>query len=61
MNQVKEESSEIISSAKEITSDIKEISGKVKEAGEEVVDGSNGNNQAKYNLLTKSSTLLWYS
>lgn len=45
VNQVKEDSSGIISSAKEITSDIKEISGKVKEAGEEVVDGGNGNNQ----------------
>ena len=42
VTQVKAESSDIFSSAKEITSDIKEISGKVKEAGEEVVDGSNG-------------------
>ena len=47
VSQVKEDSSGIISSAKEITSDIKEISGKVKEAGEEVVDGSNGNNHTK--------------
>lgn len=48
VNQVKENSTEIFSSAKEITSDIKEISGKVKEAGEEVVDGGNGNNQTKF-------------
>lgn len=39
---VKEESSEILSSAKEATTDLKEIGGKVKEAGEEVIDGSNG-------------------
>ncbi len=39
---VKEESSEILSSAKEVTTGLKDIGGKVKEAGEEVVDGSNG-------------------
>lgn len=39
---VKEESSEILSSAKEATTDLKEIGGKVKEAGGEVIDGSNG-------------------
>ena len=39
---VKEESSEILSSAKEVTTGLKDIGGKVKEAGEEVVDGGNG-------------------
>lgn len=42
VSMVKEESSEILSSAKEATTDLKEIGGKVKEAGEEVIDGSNG-------------------
>lgn len=42
VSMVKEESSEILSSAKEVTTDLKEIGGKVKEAGGEVIDGSNG-------------------
>ena len=42
VSMVKEESSEILSSAKEATTDLKEIGGKVKEAGGEVIDGSNG-------------------
>lgn len=46
---LKEESSEILSSAKEVTTDIKEIGGKVKEAGEEVMDGSNGQSNGAYN------------
>jgi gas vesicle protein len=42
VNQVKEDSSDILSNAKEVTTDLKDIGGKVKEAGEEVVDVSNG-------------------
>jgi gas vesicle protein len=38
VNQVKDESSDILSTAKEATSDLKDIGGKVKEAGEEVMD-----------------------
>ncbi|KGR77092.1 YtxH domain-containing protein [Ureibacillus sinduriensis] len=40
VTQVKEDSSDIISSAKEVTSDLKSIGGKVKEAGEEVINVS---------------------
>ncbi|WP_233549492.1 YtxH domain-containing protein [Lysinibacillus yapensis] len=49
VNQVKEESSEILSSAKEASTDLKDIGGKVKEAGEEVLDGSNGQSSGSYN------------
>ncbi|WP_100404323.1 hypothetical protein [Bacillus solitudinis] len=40
VNQVKEDSSDILSTAKEVTTDLKDIGGKVKEAGEEVMDDS---------------------
>ncbi|WP_113930030.1 YtxH domain-containing protein [Bacillus sp. P14.5] len=43
VNQVKDESTEILSTAKEATSDLKDIGGKVKEAGEEVMDENNSN------------------
>lgn len=68
VNQVKEESSEILSTAKEATSDLKDIGGKVKEAGEEVMDenssqsggslnsGSASNSSTGFNTTSSSET-----
>ncbi|HZH62612.1 MAG TPA: YtxH domain-containing protein [Metabacillus sp.] len=67
VNQIKEESTEILSTAKEATSDLKDIGGKVKEAGEEVMDennnqssgsmnsGSTSNNSTRFNSTSSES------
>ncbi|WP_456271425.1 YtxH domain-containing protein [Bacillus sp. AK031] len=49
VNQVKDESTEILSSAKDATSDLKEIGSKVKEAGEEVMDENHGQYRSSTN------------
>lgn len=54
VNQVKDGSTEILSSAKEATSDLKDIGEKVKEAGEEVMDEHN--NQSSGNMNSSSSS-----
>lgn len=58
VNQVKEESTDILSTAKEATSDLKDIGGKVKEAGKEVVDESmsQSSDSLNSNSTSKNST-----
>ncbi|MGD7021249.1 YtxH domain-containing protein [Rossellomorea vietnamensis] len=56
VNQVKEESTEILSTAKEATSDLKDIGGKVKEAGEEVMDESSNQTGGSVNSRSTSNS-----
>ncbi|WP_175638397.1 YtxH domain-containing protein [Metabacillus schmidteae] len=55
VNQVKEESTDILSTAKEATSELKDIGGKVKEAGAEVMDENNNQSSGSMNSVSTSN------
>ncbi|PMC34396.1 hypothetical protein CJ195_23375 [Bacillus sp. UMB0899] len=61
VNQVKEESTEIFSTAKEATSELKDIGGKVKEAGAEVIDENNNQSSGSINSSTTSNNSTRFS